>query len=118
MVEWNLCCYFKEIKRFTIRRFTIKRFTIRRFTIKMNPTFEDQFRVALESYPDLSALARYLEPHLSLIKSYTLNAFYHDLRYHKVTYSKYIPLLIYESIKDYRLQRVLEQCMEFMNRLI
>jgi len=82
----------------------------------MNTAFEDQFRLTLEMYPDLSALSRYVEPHLPLIKSHTLNAFYYDLRYHKATYLQYVPLLIYDSITDYRLRRVIEQCMEFMSR--
>lgn len=79
-------------------------------------TFEDKFVSLLMVHSDHSSFARYLEPHLPLIKSKNLTEFYYALRYHKATYLEYVPLLIYDSITDYRLRRVLEQSIEFLNR--
>lgn len=59
-------------------------------------------------------LARYLEPHLPLIKSRTLNAFYHDLRYQKITYMSHISILVQDAIQDYRLRSVLVCLISFM----
>ena len=81
-------------------------------------SFENEFTSALLVYPDPYGIARYLEPHLPLIKLDTLTKFYYDLRYNKGTYLQYVPLLIQTSITDYRLRRVLEQCMEFMSRFL
>lgn len=59
-------------------------------------------------------VARYLEPSLPLIKSRTLNAFYHDLRYQKTTYISHISILVQHAIQDYRLRSVLECLICFM----
>lgn len=59
-------------------------------------------------------IARYLEPHLPLIKSRTLNAFYHDLRYQKKTYVIHLSFLEEEAILDYRLRSVLERLIEWI----
>ena len=58
---------------------------------------------------DHDTIARYLEPHLPLIKSRPLSALYSDLRYHRTTYITYIPHLVQDSVTDYRLHAVLKQ---------
>lgn len=100
MVEWNLCGYFKEAKQMS------------------DIPWEEEFYSVLTTFPDHSGLARYVEPHLLLIKSQHLTAFYYDLRYHKGTYLQYVPLLIHDAVIDYRLRRLLEQCLTFMKRSI
>ena len=64
--------------------------------------------------PEYPTLARYIEPHLLLIKSRTLGAFYHDLRYQRLTYESYIPVLVQDAIQDYRLRSLLEQIARFI----
>lgn len=59
-------------------------------------------------------LALFLEPHLPLIKSRTLNAFYSDLRYERGTQERYIPTLLQEAQRDYRLARLLRNLDEFI----
>lgn len=54
------------------------------------------------------ALALFLEPHLSLIKSRTLNAYYFALRYQREPAEPYLPLLYEEARGDYRLARLLQ----------
>jgi|LauGreDrversion4_2_1035121.scaffolds.fasta_scaffold89651_3 hypothetical protein len=55
---------------------------------------------------DAYALARRLEPHLPLIKSRTLNAFYDALRRGR-PYAHYLAALHEEAQQDYRLHRLL-----------
>jgi hypothetical protein len=59
-------------------------------------------------------IARYLEPHLSLIKSHVLNQLYNDLRYHRGTYPIYLSTLVEDSITDYRLRSVLEKILKLL----
>lgn len=61
-----------------------------------------------------SRLALFLEPHLPLIKSRTLNSFYSDLRYERGTQERYIPTLLQEAQCDYRLARLLRNMDEFI----
>ncbi len=62
-------------------------------------------------YPRLVLL---LEPHLPLIKSRTLNAFYFDLRYEREAPERHIPALLHEAERDYRLARLLRNLAEFI----
>jgi hypothetical protein len=64
--------------------------------------------------PEHPSLARYIEPHLPLIKSRTLSAFYYDLRYQRLTYMSHISSLVHDSIQDYRLRSLLEQIVRFI----
>lgn len=96
-MEWNLCCDSKETSH------------------PVNSMEADL--VALLSSPHTpshATIARYIEPHLPLIKSRMLNALYTDLRYHRATYTAHIPQLVQESITDYRLEAVLKQVIGWM----
>ena len=77
---------------------------------------ESELLILLSSYPlsEYSALARYIEPHLPLIKSRTLGAFYYDLRYQKMSCIDHISILEQDAIKDYRLRSVLERIVCFI----
>lgn len=77
---------------------------------------ESELLSLLSAYPisDYPTLARYIEPHLSLIKSRALNAFYHDLRYQHTSYTKHIPILVQDAVQDYRLHSVLERIVCFI----
>ena len=59
-------------------------------------------------------IARYLEPHLPLIKSRPLSSLYRELRYHSLAYTTYIPQLVQDSVTDYRLYAVLKQLIVWM----
>lgn len=54
-------------------------------------------------------LVLFLEPHLPLIKSRTLNAYYFALRYQREPAEPYLPLLYEEAQHDYRLARLLQR---------
>lgn len=57
-------------------------------------------------------MAHFLEPHLALIKSRSLNAFYYDLRYQQGTHIQYVPILLEEAKQDYRLARLLHRIIQ------
>jgi len=55
------------------------------------------------------ALALRIEPHLPLIKSRTLNAFYLALRYQREPAEPYLSMLQEEARMDYRLAQLLQR---------
>ncbi len=77
---------------------------------------ESELFTSFSAYPlsECPTLARYIEPHLPLIKSRTLVAFYHDLRYQRPTYITHLPVLIQDAVLDYRLRSVLEHIVRFI----
>lgn len=92
MVEWNIRSHFRE--------------TIYIKNRMMSDVVDELIRL-LERVRDHYGLSRYLEPHLSLVKSQVLYRLYDDLRYSKGMYRDYIPLLVNESIRDYRLSALI-----------
>lgn len=65
---------------------------------------------------DPTQVLHFLESHLPLIKSRTLNAFHHELTYGTATTAaSYLPQLVAESAIDYRLERLL---LEMLRRVV
>jgi hypothetical protein len=90
MVEWNFCSHFKEKSFCLIHRM-------------------EKVAFCLSELNDHYSLSLLLEPHLLLIKSQSLNQLYTDLKYNKGMYREYLPVLINESKRDYRLEALLQK---------
>lgn len=59
---------------------------------------------------DSDRLVCFLEPHLLLIKSRTLNAFYREVKYGTpLSAAAHLPTLVSEAVTDYRLESLLLQ---------